>query len=830
VIVAGAGVGKSRLAREAQAAATRAGAHVAWATATRSAAGVPLAALTEIVPDDVRGDDIVALMRRSGEELRAAAGGKPVVVAVDDAHLLDPVSAALVLHLASSGTAFVIATLRSGEQGPDAITSLWKDAGARRLELSDLADAEIEELVQAALGAPVEASALEWVRAVGRGNVLYVRELIRGAVQAGTLVLVDGFWRLEGRPTASASLVELVGTLMGGLSDEQRRVIELLALGEPLSVDEIVSLTSEDTLIAVERRGLLRAEGRSVGLAHPLFGETFHDSLATLHARRMRLELVEVIEAREPFGPDDALRSARLRLDAGAPLPPALTRTAAAAANSAGDPDLGAELAAGAGAAESIEAAMLLAQAHVMRSRYADAETAFAAVEQLAPLDPDHARRYLARRLWLYQWGLRWTAETAALIDRAASWFDTEEWARLIARLRQSYETLPVGFGEPEDYAPSDDPALTDEGHRIRAVMHTIATFVGGEGNAAAVEAFAARPPVPLRDPPDIAMLGALALVATETGYRWDEVEEYMGDVLRAGVRSHDHDAAGLGAFTLARLRFVKGAYRDATRWLAEAEVHLVQRDPFNVMLQVRCLRVGIAAFGSDFEAAATALERMRAWAENHPPLPLQLVPLRRAEGWVLRLRNPAEAADRLVADAAELNELPGLTPQLVYDAFRAGAGAAAASALRELTSDHESRLARAYAAHALAHADRDGPALLAAGEEFAAIGADRYAVEAFSDAARTFIAAGREDSARRAAARGRDFHPADQGGELPVIDGLDATATQLTPREAQLVGLASQGLSNAEIAGRLVISVRTVETHLYRGMQKLGISDRRDL
>jgi DNA-binding CsgD family transcriptional regulator len=64
----------------------------------------------------------------------------------------------------------------------------------------------------------------------------------------------------------------------------------------------------------------------------------------------------------------------------------------------------------------------------------------------------------------------------------------------------------------------------------------------------------------------------------------------------------------------------------------------------------------------------------------------------------------------------------------------------------------------------------------------------------------------------------------------LPAIDGLDATAVDLTPREAQLIELASHGLSNAEIADRLVISVRTAETHLYRGMQKLGISDRREL
>lgn len=62
------------------------------------------------------------------------------------------------------------------------------------------------------------------------------------------------------------------------------------------------------------------------------------------------------------------------------------------------------------------------------------------------------------------------------------------------------------------------------------------------------------------------------------------------------------------------------------------------------------------------------------------------------------------------------------------------------------------------------------------------------------------------------------------------MIDGLDAVAIELTAREAQLVELARQGLSNAEIADRLVISICTVETHLYRGMHKLGVRDRHDL
>jgi DNA-binding CsgD family transcriptional regulator len=162
------------------------------------------------------------------------------------------------------------------------------------------------------------------------------------------------------------------------------------------------------------------------------------------------------------------------------------------------------------------------------------------------------------------------------------------------------------------------------------------------------------------------------------------------------------------------------------------------------------------------------------------------------------------------------------------HEAQRAGVPAAAL--LERLAASCESRLVSAYARHASAKAARDGSALIEVAEEMAAIGALRYGVEAATDAATAFVAGGRQDSARRAAARARHLHVPEQGAELPRIDGLDVTAIDLTPREAQLVDLARQGLSNAEIADRLVISIRTVETHLYRGMQKLGIKNRHDL
>jgi DNA-binding CsgD family transcriptional regulator len=836
VIIAAAGVGKSRVAREACMAAQAEGAVTLWAQATVCSAVIPLGALAGLIPGEVRSDDTLELIRRSTAALRTQAGDHEIVLAVDDAHLLDATSATLVLHLASGSDVFVLVTVRSGEPVPDAVESLWKDAGARRIDLAQFTDDAILQLVETGLDGPVEHATAQRVVEMSAGNPLYARELVLGALDQGTLALDHGLWRLRGRPSVPPSLTDLIRRRMGSIGDAEHRPLELLALGEPLSLDEVIALTSYEGLAAAEERGMVaisQAAGEAeVRLAHPLYGEVLREALPVLRARELRLRLAETIQRRQPVSPDDALRAARWLIDAGAQVPSVLLVDAAAAANLAGDPALGAELArraldAGAG----LDATLLLARAHTIRNRFEDAEAVLAAAEDTVPGDPA-ARKYLAQRVHVLFWGLRRSAEARAFLDRAQVWWSDPASARHLESWRVGLAGLTDGFaGRVESLEKMlADPGMKPNRRRSLEAVYAYALMSSGRAREADAVARRVRPTVPLRDNWDSYGLFAMRFVGLESGEDWEDLAAYMAAVLDEGVRVADHEAAGLAAFTLGSLAVERGRYRDAQRWLAEAEAQLEHHDTFATVSCVRALQVGIAYFTGDGAGALAVLDSLRAQIAGRDLLPAQHAHVLRAEGWAARVLSAAAGAQRF-RDDAQAAEDPSVRSRLLYEAMRCGAGPAnVARELVELTGRCDSRLVAARAAHALARVDRDGEALMDAGVLMATIGADVYALEAAVDAAREFIAQGRMDSARRAAnvARGR-YHP-DHGGLFPVIDGLDGVAIELTGREAQIATLAARGLTNQEIADQLVLSVRTVETYVYRAMNKRGVANRHEL
>jgi DNA-binding CsgD family transcriptional regulator len=785
----------------------------------------------------VRSDDALELMRFSADALRARAGGRPIAVAVDDAHLLDATSAALILHLAVTGAAFVVATVRTGEPCPDAVVSLWKDAGAARLDLRPLTEAETGALAEAALGDPIEETARRWVYDSSLGNVLYARELLLGAVESGALSRVSGLWRLLRRPPPSHSLTELVGARMTGLSDAVVRTLELLALGEPMRLAEMTELVGIDPLQEAEARGLVSvsppAEGGHVVLAHPVYGEVIEARLPAIRAHATRLTLADMVGRRRPRAPDDALRIARWLLDAGEPIPLDVLVEAARAANRAGDADLGARLAAlardsGAGA----EAALLLARAHYMRRRYREADDALAEVEGTTTTE-ELAGEYLIQRIGILFWGLEQPQEARALLRRARDWFPGEGWRARVQTMDLQLATLSEGFAGSVEASQRllADPTLSEHTRLRMQAVHVANLYYSGRAREAYDLSLRLRPPIPIPHQGDEYTLMVCAAIGVQTGENWPEVRRWASQMMRDAVRQNDHFAAGSAATVLGYLDLFAGRYSDAQRWMAESEAQFERHDATGSLVATRLFWAEAAAEAGDAGTASALLEQVRG-AHPGATTPALKVDLAIATARLAFLEGDHAAARAAVMGSlAEDADMPLHCAKLLYAAMRAGAPARELDARMEAARKRcDARMVAAYAGHVAARAAGDGAALLETAEAFAAIGADRYAMEAAADAATAFAAAGRQDSARRAAARSLELHVEHQGGAAPDIRGVEAADVLLTPRESQLVALAARGMSNAEIADRLVLSVRTVESHIYRAMQKLGVSDRRDL
>ena len=74
----------------------------------------------------------------------------------------------------------------------------------------------------------------------------------------------------------------------------------------------------------------------------------------------------------------------------------------------------------------------------------------------------------------------------------------------------------------------------------------------------------------------------------------WSPIVNDVKLTLGEAVRIGDHEAAGLGAFTLGSLEFQAGRYRDADRWLAEAETQLELQDTFELITCILTIQRGV--------------------------------------------------------------------------------------------------------------------------------------------------------------------------------------------------------------------------------------------
>src|SRR5579872_4905662 len=199
VFAGAAGVGKSRLAAEVALGAERRGFAISHVIATRGAASIPFGAFAALMPEIVEPPGgLTSILQRAVEAIIERGGeGRRLLIVIDDAHLLDDGSAALVLQLAREAACGLVATIRSPMPTPDSITALWKDNLAERLDLEVLSRADVKDLVTAMLGGPMTEAGISWLWEVSAGNPLYLREVLIGALDANALRDEDGVWTLR---------------------------------------------------------------------------------------------------------------------------------------------------------------------------------------------------------------------------------------------------------------------------------------------------------------------------------------------------------------------------------------------------------------------------------------------------------------------------------------------------------------------------------------------------------------------------------------------------------------------------------------------------------
>ncbi|MFY1626943.1 LuxR C-terminal-related transcriptional regulator [Micromonospora sp. WMMD735] len=843
-----AGIGKSRLLREAVAALPPERYALSFVAASTATAALPFGGLAPVLPaEQPPGLSPAGVLRWGVDVLQEQAAGRRIVLAIDDAHLLDPPSAALVHLLARAENSTVLGTLRSGEQIPLPIRALWTDDMVAHAELAPLGPGETTGLLAALLDGPVDASTAERLFRLSAGNPLLLRELVLAATTGGELVRPYGVWRWTGRLELAPSLTDLIDTRIGRLDPEVRAVVELVAFGEPLGLRLLDRAADPAAVEVAEERGLITVvpDDRriDVRLAHPLYGEVIRRRCPVSRTRRLKAQLAERVESAGARRRGDLLRVAVWRLDSGTAQDPALLLHAAVQAFTRYDVPLATRLARGALVADGgYDAAELLATILMFGDR---PDEAIAVLDAVADdIVCEHRRsRWLTVRGMVSYWGLsdRSTVDTIAAAGHALT--DPGHQARV-----RAFEAIMRLHGLEVDTALRlgrsvlDRPAASVAARELARCTIAHADAVRGRfrASATAVDRVQAEAANWRADMPYLQLAMELA-----RGTRL----ALSGDVagIDAIVADEFADQAGAGDFRLgtgylsilqayaARLR---GRGDDALKASLGACAVLATSRVFAGLAHAE--RAQAAVLRGD---PATAVEAMAEADRTQAPGMAVLQPwLEQARAAVLAaggdlagaVRHLGTLVDRLRADGFAGHEV-----LVLHDLVRLGRATApvgptctdgsrrtVAQRLTELSETVDGALTPLLARYARAAAARDGEALLEVADGLTKLDLTVWAVDATATALHGWR---RERSTSAAAAHERLAALLTRCDQIrtPALTALRPT---LSGRELEVAALAAAGVTSRAIAGRLFLSPRTVENHLQRVYSKLGITGRAEL
>lgn len=831
IVLAGhAGIGKTRLAREAATRAAELGWAVRWIAGTVAAQTIPLGAFAQWATvgegHQLRiVSDVIAAVTESPD-------GSPVLVLVDDAHLLDDLSAFVLYQLVLRRAATVIVTLRSGEQAPDAITALWKDTALRRIDLQPLSRSQSDALLEQVLGGPATVSCATRLWHLTFGNVLFLRQLVVQEMYADRLVAGSGGWEWSGPLKVTGSLLELIDSQIGAISDTAGDVIDFVAIAEPLELTYLTRLTGSENVEYCEQRGLVVVSpavggGHHVRAGHPLYAEARRARIGSLRLARLSGQVAAAMatpQAGESAA--DPVRLGKLWLQSDlAPDIDVLMR-AAQVAYTRHDIDLTSRFAEAAVAAGAGADARLLLAHTLMHS--ATPQRAQDILDQLSrePL-PEMLRSVVGQlRAANLLWPLAQPEASWAVIDEALTSSSVEVQAEA-----QAFRAMQLAMSARPAEASAIGSSIDREhlGAMPTLMLAWALSIASGDLGrpdeaVAAAEAAAsvtAWPSAALQAPGSaLAAVQALLLagevkradaLAQWAVQRWSDVP----GVFRAF-------GAAISALALLGTGDIPGARERLRRVLSEPAVPGSRVGVHYLLVLIYLETVGHT---DDMTAIAEATEmlgrhRHDAFSFLDPCAMLGTAWAAAAGGRLSQARTAAESA----AECARTNGQFAWEVQCRQTAIQFG-DTRQVPRLTELVGRVDGPRAQLTLRWARAVSCHEGDELSFISTEFENLGDRIAAADAAAHAAAAYRSHQKRGPALTAAARAARL--IGQCGASTPATRASASPLPLTNREREIAELLPKGLTNKQIADELTLSVRTVEGNIYRACNKLGLPDR---
>ncbi len=776
---------------------------------------LPLAAFAPLVADLAGDGSTESRLQRIYDVLVPSRADH--VLLIDDAHLIDRASGAVIVRLVRSYGVRTVLSAPSPQALGDEIARLAEDGIVAVTEVPRLDRASAAMAVETALGGRVDPDELRSLLDRAGGNPLHLRELVASAVREAAVVPGPHGLRLVSR-ALPARLRRSIARRYAELDPDVRRLAELIAAAGALP--RPADPTEVDALDALEADGLVqrRAGGVAV-LAEPLHGEVL---LAQLDEGARDARVLEA--AGRLMASDDPVDRFRGIAAAGrSSRPPSVADLSWAAGQALLRQeresaielvDRAAGLAAARGEALPEEAALTRAEALSATGRVDEAEAAFAGL--LASVRDEALLARAASRLGFHHAVRRMDTAGGARIaaDQLPRLSDPAAIEFLEANVAKLRFWSGGGVADPEWATQDGLQRLNVELLRLSRSVFT------GDLATARVAIERARP---LADAHGQELPHAAA--AVDFGEFLVLVDEARGADALAHVLDvrarRDDESKGLWAYAVALLAWLRGEPEAALAAAGDAAEFLAWRDSIAALGPARALRATAAARLGRHEEARGLLASI---GEEHQranvPTDLQAA---EAEAWLLaadgELDGAEAAVDRAVRRGLDAQH-PTFAALAAHAIVRLGRPAGVLEPLREATvAAPGAPLIALVLEHAEALAARDPAALLPAALRLGEAGLRGAAIDAVAQAQELARAQRATPLARRAALLAAQLRGADA-----------ARPVELTAREFAVADAAAARLRNREIADRLGLSVRTVENHLASVYRKLGVAGRDEL